>query len=238
MSQPPFTLFHRFPPELKLDILSFCSRNDLVCLSLTGPDMRDLVTPLISGKPDLCWVDQLGSPPDIPSKCPDPHDPTGPIATDAMNTKPKSASNAERILTIIQSAKFPTAKNTARAFRVLCLSDCEVGWATESTVRSVTNSLRVQRKTTEDVPMDERKSGKRQITIGVAPKGDPTELGGGENGASIWGAFDLRHPDGFGMFGIAKTAYGTMEMRLVRESVIISCLPRFSDALKYADAKY
>ncbi|KAI1028196.1 hypothetical protein LB504_012476 [Fusarium proliferatum] len=30
-SSEPFTLFHKFPPELKLDILSFCTRNDLTC---------------------------------------------------------------------------------------------------------------------------------------------------------------------------------------------------------------
>ncbi|KAF5701975.1 f-box domain-containing protein [Fusarium mundagurra] len=72
-SPEPFTLFHKFPPELKLDILSFCSRNDLVCLSLTGPEMRNLVTPLIPRKPNLTWVDQLGPTPDVPSECPDTH---------------------------------------------------------------------------------------------------------------------------------------------------------------------
>ncbi|CCT70886.1 uncharacterized protein FFUJ_09090 [Fusarium fujikuroi IMI 58289] len=72
-SSEPFTLFHKFPPELKLDILSFCTRNDLVCLSLTGPDMRNLVAPLIPSKPNLTWVDQLGPTPDIPSECHDPH---------------------------------------------------------------------------------------------------------------------------------------------------------------------
>lgn len=69
----PFTLFHKFPPELKLDILSFCTRNDLVCLSLTGPDMRNLVAPLIPSKPNLTWADQLGPTPDVPSECRDPY---------------------------------------------------------------------------------------------------------------------------------------------------------------------
>ncbi|EWY87487.1 hypothetical protein FOYG_11683 [Fusarium oxysporum NRRL 32931] len=72
-SPEPFTLFHKFPPELKLEILNFCSRNDLVCLSLTGPDMRNLVTPLIPSKPNLTWVDQLGPTPDVPSECRDPY---------------------------------------------------------------------------------------------------------------------------------------------------------------------
>ncbi|KAF5968647.1 hypothetical protein FBULB1_10630 [Fusarium bulbicola] len=72
-SPEPFTLFHKFPPELKLDILSFCTRNDLVCLSLTGPDMRNLVVPLIPSKPNLTWIDQLGPTPDIPSEIPDVH---------------------------------------------------------------------------------------------------------------------------------------------------------------------
>ncbi|KAF5639000.1 f-box domain protein [Fusarium sp. NRRL 52700] len=73
MSASPelFTLFHKFPPELKLDILGFCSRNDLVCLSLTGSEMRNLVAPLIPNKPNLTWVDQLGSTADVPSECPD-----------------------------------------------------------------------------------------------------------------------------------------------------------------------
>ncbi|KAH7144802.1 hypothetical protein DER46DRAFT_580713 [Fusarium sp. MPI-SDFR-AT-0072] len=71
-SPEPFTLFHKFPPELKLEILNFCSRNDLVCLSLTGPEMRNLVTPLIPSKPNLTWVDQLGPTPDVPSECRDP----------------------------------------------------------------------------------------------------------------------------------------------------------------------
>jgi hypothetical protein len=72
-SPEPFTLFHKFPPELKLEILNLCSRNDLICLSLTGPDMRNLVTPLIPSKPNLTWVDQLGPTPDVPSECRDPY---------------------------------------------------------------------------------------------------------------------------------------------------------------------
>lgn len=73
MQSPPFTLFPRFPPEIQLTILNLCNRNDLVCLSLTSHYFRALVTPLINSKPELEWVDQLGSTPDVPHGCPVDH---------------------------------------------------------------------------------------------------------------------------------------------------------------------
>lgn len=70
MQSPPFTLFPRFPPEVQLTILSLCNRNDLVCLSLTSHYFQALVTPLITSKPKLEWVDQLRSTADVPHGCP------------------------------------------------------------------------------------------------------------------------------------------------------------------------
>lgn len=68
MSPPPiqpisgvFSLFFQFPPEIQLEILNHCSRIDLICLSLTGHDLRSLTLPLIPSKPSLILVDQLES---------------------------------------------------------------------------------------------------------------------------------------------------------------------------------
>jgi hypothetical protein len=70
MSSPEsFTLFSKFPAEIQLMILNHCSRLDLVCLSLTGPDFRALTLPIIRGKPRLTWVDQLGFTPGSSSPC-------------------------------------------------------------------------------------------------------------------------------------------------------------------------
>lgn len=66
---PPFTLFPKFPPEIQLEILKQCTRNDLVCLSVTCHDFRTFTTPLITDKPKLEWVDQLGSMDDVPHAC-------------------------------------------------------------------------------------------------------------------------------------------------------------------------
>ncbi|KAH6980313.1 F-box domain-containing protein [Fusarium venenatum] len=66
----PFTYFRNFPPEIQLEILNHCTRNDLVCLSLTNHDFRAFITPLIKSKPHLEWVDQLGTTPDVPQSCP------------------------------------------------------------------------------------------------------------------------------------------------------------------------
>ncbi|KAH7179098.1 F-box domain-containing protein [Fusarium flagelliforme] len=65
-----FTLFRQFPPEIQLEVLKQCARNDLVCLSLTSHELRLLSTPLITSKPKLEWVDQLGSTADVPHGCP------------------------------------------------------------------------------------------------------------------------------------------------------------------------
>jgi hypothetical protein len=67
---PTFTYFRKFPPEIQLEILKQCSRNDIVCFSLTSHDFRALTKPLITSKPHLEWVDQLGSTADIPDACP------------------------------------------------------------------------------------------------------------------------------------------------------------------------
>ncbi|EKJ77343.1 hypothetical protein FPSE_02421 [Fusarium pseudograminearum CS3096] len=66
MTEEPFTIFHKFPPEVQLEILRQCSEGDLVCLSLTCRDMHYLAKPLLPEKPDLSKVDQLGSTPDMP----------------------------------------------------------------------------------------------------------------------------------------------------------------------------
>lgn len=65
-----FKLFRQFPPEIQLEVLKQCARNDLVCLSLTSHELRLLSTPLITSKPKLEWVDQLGSTADVPHGCP------------------------------------------------------------------------------------------------------------------------------------------------------------------------
>ena len=65
-----FTLFRQFPPEIQLEVLKQCARNDLVCLSLTSHEFHLLATPLITSKPRLEWVDQLGSTADVPHGCP------------------------------------------------------------------------------------------------------------------------------------------------------------------------
>lgn len=70
-TEEPFTIFHKFPPEVQLEILRQCSEGDLVCLSLTCRDMHYLAKPLLSEKPDLSKVDQLGSTPDMPQDCMD-----------------------------------------------------------------------------------------------------------------------------------------------------------------------
>jgi hypothetical protein len=57
-----FELFLTTPPEIQLQILSYCSRIDLVCLSLTSHALRNFTLPMIPSKPSLQLVDQLTSP--------------------------------------------------------------------------------------------------------------------------------------------------------------------------------
>ncbi|KAK1993930.1 F-box domain-containing protein [Colletotrichum falcatum] len=59
------SLFAKLPAELKLEILSHCRRNDLVCISLSSHYLRDLVLPLIPEKPRLELHDQNLAPEDV-----------------------------------------------------------------------------------------------------------------------------------------------------------------------------
>ncbi|EKJ72452.1 hypothetical protein FPSE_07333 [Fusarium pseudograminearum CS3096] len=105
---PPFTLFPRFPPEIQLTILNLCNRNDLVCLSLTCHYFRALVTPLIKSKPELEWVDQLGSTPDVPHGCPEDH------------SSPYYRSNCEGVRgsNVYYNSRMHRCKRHSTAFRI------------------------------------------------------------------------------------------------------------------------
>lgn len=58
LSQCSATLLARLPTELNLHILSYCQRNDLICLSLTSHYFRDLVLPMIPKRLSLELYDQ------------------------------------------------------------------------------------------------------------------------------------------------------------------------------------
>ncbi|OBR07982.1 F-box domain-containing protein [Colletotrichum higginsianum IMI 349063] len=57
-SQFSAALFSRLPPEIRLEILSHCQQNDLICLSLSSHYFRNLTSPLIPSKPSLLSCDQ------------------------------------------------------------------------------------------------------------------------------------------------------------------------------------
>ncbi|CEI70366.1 unnamed protein product [Fusarium venenatum] len=69
MTEELFTIFHKSPPEIQLEIMKQCFENDLVCFSLTCRDMHYLAKPLLPNKPDLSNINQLGSTPDVPPIC-------------------------------------------------------------------------------------------------------------------------------------------------------------------------
>ncbi|KAJ1329930.1 F-box-like domain-containing protein [Microdochium nivale] len=52
------SLFARLPAELILHILSFCPRNDLICLSLASHYFRHLTLPMVPTRPPLQLYDQ------------------------------------------------------------------------------------------------------------------------------------------------------------------------------------
>ncbi|KAK2126602.1 hypothetical protein NOF04DRAFT_1277964 [Fusarium oxysporum II5] len=156
-SPEPFTLFHKFPPELKLEILNFCSRNDLVCLSLTGPDMRNLVTPLIPSKPNLTWVDQLGPTPDVPSECRDPYHNNIPRRSDCDGAREQ------------QVIYFPTGHR----FRRHEYRGCKVCYRCR------------MYPTDHPALTGGKRCEKHQTIIGVVAKDYPTEIDGGENGVHM-----------------------------------------------------
>lgn len=58
LSQFSATLLARLPTELNLHILSYCQRNDLICLSLTSHYFRDLVLPMVPKRLSLELYDQ------------------------------------------------------------------------------------------------------------------------------------------------------------------------------------
>ncbi|XEU94896.1 hypothetical protein FSHL1_000180 [Fusarium sambucinum] len=131
---PPFTYFRQFPPEIQLEILNHCTRNDLVCLSLTNHDFQAFITPLIKYKPQLEWVDQLGTTPDVPEGCPLKE---SNIYHRSYCKGPPPASNASSILQTILHAKYLFAKSTACVFRVPFSSDYAAGWARGDTAANV-----------------------------------------------------------------------------------------------------
>ncbi|KAI1020381.1 hypothetical protein LB503_006066 [Fusarium chuoi] len=202
----PFTLFHKFPPELKLDILSFCTRNDLVCLSLTGPDMRNLVAPLIPSKPNLTWADQLGPTPDVPSECRDPYHNNIPRRPDCDGPREREvvySPISHRFRRHEYSGKICyRCRNYPSAHPVCNVSYCKKhcaciscplfmrlrGWmgdrkycaeCNQFTTRIKRNNGRLQALT------GGKRCGKHQTTIGVAAKDYLTEIGGGENGGRM-----------------------------------------------------
>ncbi|UZP46533.1 hypothetical protein NXS19_014345 [Fusarium pseudograminearum] len=89
-------------------MLNLCNRNDLVCLSLTCHYFRALVTPLIKSKPELEWVDQLGSTPDVPHGCPEDH------------SSPYYRSNCEGVRgsNVYYNSRMHRCKRHSTAFRI------------------------------------------------------------------------------------------------------------------------
>ncbi|VTO90278.1 unnamed protein product [Fusarium graminearum] len=132
-TEEPFTIFHKFPPEVQLEILRQCSEGDLVCLSLTCRDMHYLAKPLLSEKPDLSKVDQLGSTPDMPQDCMDSDYQYGTTTRRDMLL----ATNAEPIRLNTLFVKSQGARNTVHVFRALSSCDCATGWGVESIVYAV-----------------------------------------------------------------------------------------------------
>ncbi|CAF3628609.1 unnamed protein product [Fusarium graminearum] len=132
-TEEPFTIFHKFPPEVQLEILRQCSEGDLVCLSLTCRDMHYLAKPLLSEKPDLSKVDQLGSTPDMPQDCMDSDYQYGTTTRRDMLL----ATNAEPIRLNTLFVKSQGARNTVHVFRALSSCDCATGWGVESIVKGL-----------------------------------------------------------------------------------------------------
>ncbi|CEF87669.1 hypothetical protein FGSG_11059 [Fusarium graminearum PH-1] len=161
-TEEPFTIFHKFPPEVQLEILRQCSEGDLVCLSLTCRDMHYLAKPLLSEKPDLSKVDQLGSTPDMPQDCMDSDYQYGTTTRRDMLL----ATNAEPIRLNTLFVKSQGARNTVHVFHALSSCDCATGWGVESIV----------------VCMEGKRSEKLQITIGLREKACHMDIDGGEDG--------------------------------------------------------
>ncbi|CAG7561866.1 unnamed protein product [Fusarium equiseti] len=179
-----FTLFRQFPPEIQLEVLKRCARNDLVCLSLTSHELRLLSTPLITSKPKLEWVDQLGSTADVPHGCP--------LDKSEMDYRSTCEGfldvfviRAIITLMIIQCAMCRIARNIVFVFLVLCLRDYGGGWGRESIVLIVASLLSDIRGTREDACMEDERLERRLITSGRIEKDCLMAAGGGENGGRV-----------------------------------------------------
>ncbi|KAK1982968.1 F-box domain-containing protein [Colletotrichum cereale] len=68
-SQFSASLFTKLPAEIRLEILSCCPQNDLICLSLSSHYFRELTLPLITKVPPLHLCDQNLPPGVIPCVC-------------------------------------------------------------------------------------------------------------------------------------------------------------------------
>ncbi|KAK1633653.1 hypothetical protein BDP81DRAFT_434215 [Colletotrichum phormii] len=71
LAQFSLALFTKLPPELRLEILSHCQQNDLICMSLASCSLRAMMLPMIPAKPSLLSYDQVHPPEVLKCECGD-----------------------------------------------------------------------------------------------------------------------------------------------------------------------